>query len=188
MMLQRPALPFTFDDMLRFATEAWGPLGANTVRMWSLYNERYFGGALKPIPLVITQTMPFGRRIAFCSHSCNGGGRTITVNVPGAHEKLLADNGTLLHEMIHQFLFERGESAGHDSDGWRRELMRLHKAITGHEIWAGQSRTARQNGKIVRINKPDADGTVSLTQGKIARWPHSVGIKFGPLGSQDRGH
>jgi hypothetical protein len=92
-MLQRTAqaaTPLTFDDMLRFATEAWGPLGANTVRVWSLYNERYFGGVLKPIPLVITQTMPFGRRLAFCSHYPNGGGRTITVNVPGAHEKLLA--------------------------------------------------------------------------------------------------
>jgi hypothetical protein len=30
----------------------------------------------------------------------------------------------LLHEMVHQLLFERGEPAGHASDGWRREIMR----------------------------------------------------------------
>jgi hypothetical protein len=27
-------MSFTFDDMLRFATEAWGPLGTRTVHMW----------------------------------------------------------------------------------------------------------------------------------------------------------
>jgi hypothetical protein len=178
---------FTFNDMLKFATEAFGPLGADTVRAWGLYNDRYFDGALKPIPLVFTRTMPFGRRVAFCSHSSNGGGRTITVNVPDVHLYLLADkNGVLLHEMIHQFLFERGESAGHSGEPWRREIIRLHKAIAGHEIWAGRSKTARQNGKVVRINKPHANGRLSLSQGDIARWPHSVGLKLGPLGSQDR--
>jgi hypothetical protein len=34
---------------------------------------------------------------------------------------LVADNNTLLHEMIHQLLFGRGEPAGHNSAGWRRE-------------------------------------------------------------------
>ena len=36
---------------------------------------------LKPIPLLITHTQPFGRRLAFCSMS-NDKGRTITLNVP----------------------------------------------------------------------------------------------------------
>jgi hypothetical protein len=105
---------FTFDDMVKFATEAWGPLGTNTANMWAVYNERYFDSALKPVPLVITHTQPYGARLAFCSYGANKGGRTITVNVPQHHKVLLADNGVLLHEMIHQFLFERGEYPSHD--------------------------------------------------------------------------
>jgi hypothetical protein len=91
-------MPFDFADMLKFATEAWGPKGARTVQVWSDFNKKYFDGALKPVPLVITNTQPFGKRLAFCSYCSNGSGRTITVNVPKDHNKLLADNDTLLHE------------------------------------------------------------------------------------------
>ena len=66
------------------------------------------------MPLVLTQTQPFGKRLAFCSYNPSTTGRTITPNVPKVHKSLLANNGTLLHEMVHQFLFERGEHAGHD--------------------------------------------------------------------------
>jgi hypothetical protein len=76
---------------------------------------------------VITHTQPFGKRLAFCSYSSSTSGRTITLNVPSQHKSLLADNNTLVHEMVHQFLFERGEDGTHSSAGWRREIMRLTK-------------------------------------------------------------
>jgi hypothetical protein len=89
---------FTIDDMYRFATEAWGPLGTATVSKWKEFNDRYFDGRLRPVPVVITNTLPFGRRIAFCSYdSGSTSGRTITLNVPKDHSCLLADNDTLLH-------------------------------------------------------------------------------------------
>jgi hypothetical protein len=95
----------------------------------------------------------------------------------------VADNNTLLHEMLHQCLFERSERAGHDSEGWRREIMRLHLEITGRPIWAGRSRVIRENGKAVRRNAPSPTGEPSLTQMQIARWPHDTGlINFGQLG------
>jgi hypothetical protein len=90
--------------------------------------------------------------------------------------------------MIHQFLFERGEDAAHAGAPWRREIMRLHAAIAGTAIWAGRSTPARQGGKVVRINEPHADGRPSLTQGAIARWPHSVGLEFGPIGCDHDHH
>src|SRR6516164_3892638 len=116
---------FTVEDMRRFAGEAWGPLGVSIVEQWCEFNTAYFDGALRPVPLVITNTLPFGRRVAFCSYSADQGGRTITLNVPswkyaGRRYELLADNCTLLHEMVHQFLFERGEDPAHLSKGWRR--------------------------------------------------------------------
>jgi hypothetical protein len=175
-------MSFTIADMYQFAGEAWGPLGTATVDRWREFNARYFDGQLRPVPLVITNTQPFGNRIAFCSYNPTTSGRTITLNVPKAHKWLLADNGALLHEMIHQALFERSRDPAHASEGWRNEIMRLHELITGSQIWAGRSVTKRVAGKVVRINKPRNDGAASLTQGAIARWPHSTGIDLGKLG------
>jgi hypothetical protein len=177
---------FTQDDMDRFATEAWGPLGGAIVAQWAAFNRRYFAGRLRPVPLVLTNAQPFGKRLAFCSYSPAGFGRTITLNVPKDHDVLLADNNALLHEMIHQLLNERGEPAGHDSAGWRREIMRLHSELTGRAIWAGRSRVIRENGKVVRRNALSETGEPSLTQMQIACWPAGTGIALGALGGADR--
>jgi hypothetical protein len=187
---------FTLEDMHRFAREAWGMFGNALVERWAEFNRRYFEGVLRPVPLVLTHTQPFGKRLAFCSYAPTERmiphGRTITLNVPKSYRRLLADNNTLLHEMIHQHLFERGEAPGHESEGWRREIMRLHKQITGADIWAGRSKTVRRkdgNGGssfVVRINVPHPiTGEASLTQGQIARWPHEpIGvITLGSLGA-----
>jgi hypothetical protein len=174
---------FSIEDMRRFALEAWGELGANVVEKWREFNTTYFGGALRP-PLVISNTQPFGNRIGVCSYNPDTSGRTITLNVPVQHNVLVADNGTLLHEMLHQYLHERGENPKHAGEPWRREIMRLTKAITGREIWAGQSKTVRDNGKVIRINAPHpVSGEPSVPQKVIARWPHDgFGINFGKLG------
>jgi hypothetical protein len=176
--------PFTIEDMRRFAGEAWGQLGIKVVERWCEFNSTYFDGALRPVPLVITNTLPFGKRIGFCSYNSDSTGRTITLNVPKAHKSLLADNGTLLHEMVHQFLFERGEYPSHDGEPWRREIMRLTKQITDREIWAGRSITVRRDKRVIRINAPHPQTKEpSLPQAAIARWPHDgVGIEPRALG------
>ena len=175
---------FSIDDMRRFGLEAWGELGANVVEKWCEFNATYFGGALKPVPLVITNTQPFGHRIGFCSYDPDTSGRTITLNVPARHKVLVADNGTLLHEMLHQYLNERGENPKHAGEPWRREIMRLTKVITGRDVWAGRSKTVRANGSIIRMNAPHpVSGEPSVPQKVIARWPHDgFGINFGKLG------
>ena len=77
--------------MRRFAIEAWGPLGGAVVTKWAEFNARYFGCQLRPVPLVITNTLPFGQRLAFCCYDPSGQlGRTITLNVPRA---LLPEGG-----------------------------------------------------------------------------------------------
>jgi hypothetical protein len=181
-------LQFSIEDMRRFGGEAWGQLGVNIVDKWCEFNAAYFDNALRPVPLVITNTLPFGKRLAFCSYNPDASGRTITLNVPRDHKVLVADNNTLLHEMVHQFLFERGEYASHDGAPWRREITRLTKHITGKEIWAGPSKVVRQNGKAIRINASHPEtGQPSLSQKVIARWPHDeVGIDFGRLGCNSK--
>jgi hypothetical protein len=172
---------FTVADMRRFAGEAWGALGVNIVDKWCEFNAQYFANMLKPIPLVITNTQPHGNLLAFCSFNPATGGRTITLNVPKDHKRLLADYNTLIHEMVHQFCHERGEDAKHLGAPWRREIMRLTKQITGQEIWCGKSQTVRRDGQVVRMNIPHPQTKQpSLPQSIIARWPHDgLGIDFG---------
>jgi len=132
---------FTLADMERFAEHAWGELGSNTVRMWSEFNEKYFGGKLHPIPIIITPTLPFGKRLADCWSHIQPGRGLIRLNMPlttgHGDYSLVADNNTLLHEMVHQLPFERGEDASHKSEGWRREIMRLNKLITARRSGRG---------------------------------------------------
>lgn len=175
--------PFTLADMERFAVEAWGKLGASVVKKWAEFNHDYFAGELRPIPLIITPTLPYGKRIADCLSGEHLSGRRIRLNVPVGGRFLVADNNTLLHEMIHQYLFERREDASHQSEGWRSEIMRLTKLITGAEIWAGRYKTKRTGKNVFRINEPHPDGRQSLQQKQIARWPHDgIGIDLGKLG------
>jgi hypothetical protein len=179
--------PFKLSQARNFATEAWGELGGRIVDQWSIFNHRYFGGALKPVPIVLTNAQPFGRLLAFCSYAGSGFGRTITLNLPADHDVLVADNDSLLHEMIHQALFERGEDPSHASEGWRREIMRLNAEITGRRIWAGHYRKERvAKGKpSVWRNKRSPTGEASLSQKQIAGWPRAVGIDLGRLGTSE---
>ena len=136
---------FTLDDMRHVAKEAYGQLGVTIVDQWNVFNRVYYYGALRPIPIFITQSQPFGKRIAYCTGG--NGPRHIALNIPNNHTKLVADNCTLLHEMLHQYLHERGECAKHSDEPWRREIMRITRLITGNEIWAGPSSVRRINGK-----------------------------------------
>jgi hypothetical protein len=181
---------FSADDMERFVLEAWGKRGRGIVERWRFYNDQYFGGALRPIPIVITNTLPFGRILAFCAYSGAGNdfGRRIVLNVPRDHDRLVADNGVLLHEMIHQFLQERGEDASHKEAPWRRELMRLHQALTGKTIWAGHRTSKRVRGRdgsrvSVKLQAPGPESEPSLTQLQIACWPCGHGIDLDRLGA-----
>jgi hypothetical protein len=116
--------------------------------------------------------------VGFCSHRADGAdgdGRTITLNVPAHHRKPAGRQRRAGPEMIHQFLFERGEDPKHASAGWRREIMRLNKLIAGSEIWCGRSKTTRVDigagvKQVVRMNVAEpGTGRPSLTPGEIAR-------------------
>jgi hypothetical protein len=95
--------------------------------------------------LIITPTLPFGKRIADCAGGPECDYRLIRLNIPkttghGAYH-LVANNNTLLHEMVHQHLQERGDNPKHAGRPWCEEIMRLNKQITGREIWAGRTKT-----------------------------------------------
>jgi hypothetical protein len=152
---------------------------------WQEFNRLYFGGRLKPLPIFLTPSTPYGHCIGW---TCGGGPVThIALADPRKGNVLVADRGVLLHEMIHQFLHESGEYARHDGGPWCREVMRLHRLLTGKDVWAGKYTVTKKRlpdgGRVsVRGNvaRP-GDGEASLTQKVISRWPYSAGIDLGPL-------
>jgi hypothetical protein len=135
---------FTFEDMHRHAAEAWGILGGDIADTWRKFNAAYFNDALRPIPLVISQTLPFGKRIGQCSHNPGHyrGGRAITLNLPACGGHLIAETPCCTRWCISSVRTRRESSATP-----AREIMRLTKLITGKIIWAGPSKVVRQNGK-----------------------------------------
>lgn len=176
-----------FAVMTEHAKEAYGELGAELCATWAEFNRAYFSNALAPIPLILTQAQPYGRGGGACSTAPVPGGRAIVLNLPKAGEHLVADNGSLLHAMIHQALTDAGEDASHTGEPWRREIMRLHHRITGKRIWAGRSKTMRapieEGGGVYRGNEDGPKGERSITQAEIASWPPpAVRRKLGKLG------
>jgi hypothetical protein len=174
----------TFDEMRRALIQGWGELGARTADCWREFNRRHFVGRLEPLPIFFTSTAPYGKRLAHCRGT---GGTHIVLTAPAGTGGLAADRNTLLHEMIHQHLFQIGKDSSHAGEPWCQEIMRLHLAITGNPIWAGTSTVVKElqadgTRKSVRINRAHpVTGKRSLAQDKIAGWPRSLGIKLGKL-------
>lgn len=198
---------FTFELMREFAVEGWGDVGAAVVDQWAAYNQRFFGGELRPIPLVIEARRPLGNRVVDCTAGGSRstpriGGRLIRFNIWLERGKRVADNGALLHAMLHQLLLQRGENAEHSGAPWRREIMRLTEAVTGKPVWAGRSIVKRvpaakpifaikRDGRgkerrvpivVQRVDERPPDDRVALTQQQIARWPEGSGVDLGRLG------
>ena len=167
-------------EMKTFLTLGWGSFGARIYRTRCAYNARYFAGRLKPLPIVPTPTLPFGHCVGLTS----GGGiaRHILLAAPKDHDVLVGDKGVLLHEMIHQHLFETGQDVRHAGQPWCDCVMRLNKRIARKAIFASPTTVRKIDGRSVRLNPAcAATGRASLSQQEIARWPHSTGIELGAL-------
>jgi hypothetical protein len=170
---------FTFDDMRRALVKGWGETGLHIACTWDEFNQDYFGGELQPIPIFLTQTSPYGHWLGLTC--CQNPVTHIALCRPGDGTKLVADCGVLLHEMIHQLLSQRRVCPAHAGAPWRSEIMRLHQKVTGEPLVLVRQRVikvkqADGSRRSARVSPPGA-----VTQGKIARWPHSFGLRFSPL-------
>jgi hypothetical protein len=170
---------YTFADMRRSLVKGWGEIGERIAHTWEAFNVAYFADELRPIPIFLVPCTPFGHMVGWTC--CQSEITHIALCKPREGTTLVADCGTLLHEMIHQFLHQRGACPKHAGQPWRDTIIRLHKQITGEPLVL-----IRQ--KVIKVRQ--ADGTRrsarqspkgAVTQGQIARWPHSFGLQFKPL-------
>ena len=170
-----------FQQMRDFMHHGWGPVGLRVADTWREFNDRYFEGRLKPAPITLVATSPHGHWVGLCAGSacrCH----LIQLTYPNGGEKLIADRGVLLHEMVHQGLVEAGLDSKHRGKPWRNEITRLHLTLTGERLWCAYDQVKKINGHSVRVPKPAPEPDMrSIEQAEIARWPHTVGIDLGAL-------
>jgi hypothetical protein len=177
---------YTFRDMKRTLVAGWGKDGARAADLWHEYTDTYFAGALKPLPIFFTPSSPYGRMVGWTC--CATEMTHIALVKPSVGCKLIADRGVLLHEMIHQSLHQHGLYPKHAGKPWRDEIMRLHRQITGKELFAPPQRIIKvkladgtRESKRVMDDRNAPQGVRLLEQDEIARWPHSCGVDLGSL-------
>jgi hypothetical protein len=185
----------SFADMKNFLSIGWGELGETVADSWRDLNKKHFKNALEPLPIVIVNTSPYGRWLG-CTY-CNVRKRRahlIQLAVPRQKQVLLADRGTLLHEMLHQQLTEAGDSPAHAHAPWCEGIMRLHFDITGKRIYAAPETVTKTKAldpitgkrKSIRVARKHPDtGLPSIDRLSIATWPHSLGVRLGDFITPD---
>lgn len=170
-------------DILREASELSHPgYGAWLFDTWAAHNDLYFGGQLAVIP-IIWGLLPHGAALGLFSSSP----RRITLHLslvnPSSDAWRLGKmlgvkfaSDVLLHEMMHQHIFERdGKSTeGHNNQQWADEINRIAPLLG-----------LPANAQPVKQRRIKADGTKGkgkvawvAEEGKMLRlematWPHS---------------
>ena len=173
----RPQLDFA--DMRAFLEHGWGELGIRVAACWRDYNDRYFEGRLRPLPILLVATSPHGRWLGLHPRLPQRTRNPATSSYahPGSGKELIADRDTLLHEMIHQALVEQGVNPHHDKEPWRAEVTRLHAALTdGEKLWCAFDQVRKINGRSVRIPRPAPEPTMRTIEQKEWRGGHVVSV------------
>lgn len=165
--------PIKAEHQLQMAGWSYGEHGVLIARLWQAFNEKHFGGKLVPCPLFFPTATPYGKWIGL--FTMNHSFESLHIQLKYS---LSVDSkaDVLLHEMVHQYLCETHQATGHNANPWCNEIMRLTKEIWGVTIHASPDSPRRVNGRSVRMQKPAADGTPSITRRQIATWPQSIGL------------
>ena len=155
----------TNDEMKTFLTLGWGKFGTSIQAAWCKYNDLYFNNTLKPLPIVPTAILPYGHCVAYTRGS-RGIANHIMLAAPKQGEVLVADKGVLLHEMIHQHLFETGKDPSHAGKPWCDCIVRLNKQIGRKAIHAAPDKFGKDADRRSFRFKPvcEATGLASLSQ------------------------
>jgi hypothetical protein len=152
----------------------WGDAGTWAADTWTAHNAAYFDGKLRYHGIVFGLT-PHGGHLA---HTSPTGRITLHPALldPQSDAWLIGHKlgerhatDTLLHEMIHAALIQRGDDSGHNGWPWCNEIMRITTELGLKPIKAAPVKPRRIDGKVVRL---PLDG--HLSRDEISRWPHTL--------------
>ena len=161
-----------FSDMHKMLYFSFGERGASIANTWQRFNETYWQGQLNPTPIFLPTATPYGHWVGACTHRDK---QVINIQLKyGLSDQQLAN--TLLHEMAHQSLVERGLNAKHNANPWCEEIMRISRDYFDVEFWAAPALPRKVNEKSVRLQKQSDTGQKSISRRDITWWPTSVGI------------
>jgi hypothetical protein len=168
-------VPLSRAEMASILRWTYGDEGEQFARLWCGLNDKLFDGKLSPVPIYQPRATPYGKWRGLYSGNMRNESLEIQLKRGEDRDSKFA---TLLHEMIHQRLWEAGENPCHNGTPWCNEIMRLTREIWGIEIWASPSVPRKVGGKSKRIQKPSPDGRLSIPFCAIELWPHSLRLSL----------
>lgn len=165
--------PITLHEFRKLMEWTYSDRGVALANAWEWMNNECFYGMLKPCPILLPSSPPFGHWIGLCTG--NKEGETVHIQIK-RDLPISSHFDVLLHECLHAYLRETKQSTDHNANPWCDEIMRLTRQIWGIEIHASPDSPRRVNGVSKRVQKPSATGHPSITRTQIARWPHSIDL------------
>jgi hypothetical protein len=145
-------------------------LGAWTYATFDRLNRQHFDGAVPLVPIRWHKTLPYGGSVGLASRHYIELGMYLNKEWC-LHEgrPCLFGEHVLLHEMIHLYLYTRGENPKHNGVPWCREIMRI-----GHELGIGFH---AEPSRVIKVKSDDGTRKSKRTQEgiplkDIASFPH----------------
>jgi len=159
-------------DLQAAAATFFGDLGPWAYDTWASHNAAFFGNRLTPGPILWGLT-PHGHLLGSYAHGRNAITLHTALINPRSDawcildllgERYAAD--VLLHEMIHQDLYQAGENTKHNEEPWCNSILRITLLLGLPPIKAKPIRQKRVGGKVTWFTEPG-----HLTRREIASWP-----------------
>jgi len=167
--------PISFPELRKLMKWTYSDRGELLADAWDRLNQTCFRGVLKPVPILLPSSPPYGHWVGLCTGNLQGE----TIHIQLKRDMPMKEHyDVLLHECLHAYLRECGESTDHNDVPWCREIMRLSTELWGVGIWASPSQPRKVKGVSKRVQKPRADGAESVKRTAISRWPQSMSLNL----------
>jgi hypothetical protein len=153
------------------AVALWGDAGAYVHDAYDRWHHLY-PELPDTLPIVMGITA-YGKCIGLTRPYWRHGPR-ITIASKLFNRPRMVDD-TMVHEMLHAWLFVTGQPTGHKTEAWYSAIRRLSPDVLGHELDARRG----ADRKSVRVKLDDGRsvvrkvGTDALLHGDVARWPQA---------------
>lgn len=154
------------------AVKLWGPAGAHAHDTYQRFLPLY-PGLPDELPIVVGLTA-YGHCKAITRCGWEFGPRiTLHSGVWGYGKGHRMVEDTIVHEMLHAWLFLTGKDPAHNSDDWYDAVNALSPTILGHPLDAVRGADKKSVRVVIdgkkTVRKQPIEGTIQHSD--VARWP-----------------